>query len=325
MRSLFFVATMFLTLLSCTEEQFTPATITFYPGVSGSAVEPEEGEDGTPTTVTLKVSRILNVESQVNIRIEGNGAGYGSSYITNPPQLEQGIITLTIGPGESETSFVFKPLYDGIFEPLGYDYTFRIVGGNNAIKSIGNGVFEMSVSDNTTPFLKYDFNTCTSVPVGPVERIVSGDNVMQVPTWGCTPFGFPNETTSAAEANAFGKGGTGSSNSYLVMPSFNADNYDQVYLSMEVYSRFSGAGSIKVLYSSNYSGAGNPEADGVVWNEITAINDALPAAGSRTWKNVGALLSDLSGPSVYIAIQFKGGTSTSSSNWRVDNFSIKGN
>lgn len=311
-------------MFSCNDEVFEPATITFYPLISASAVEPEEGTSGSSVTVTLKVSRILNVESQVNIQIEGNGAGYGASFITNPPQLQPGIITLTIPAGSADASFTFIPVYDGIFEPLGYQYTFKVAGGNNAVNSIGNGLFKMMVSDNTTPFLQYDFNDCTTVPVGPVERIVSGENITQVPTWGCTPFGFPNETTSAAEANAFGKGGTGSSNSYLIMPPFSGENYGQVYLSMEVYSRFSGAGNIQVFYSNNYSGSGNPEEQGVVWTAIEDINNAIPAAGSRVWKNTGALLSGLTGQ-IYIAIQFKGGTSASSSSWRVDNFSIKGN
>ena len=312
-------------ILSCEDDQFNPATVTFYPGLSAVAQEPEEGEDGLPVTVTLKTSRILNVESQINILVEGNGAGYGASYVTNPPQLEPGITTLTVRPGESDASFTFIPRYDGIFEPLGYEYQFKVLGASNAINSVGNGVFTMKVTDNTTPFLEYNFNDCNTVPVGPVEAVVPGDGVMQTQTWGCTPFGFPNETTRAVEANAFGKGVSGASNSYLIIPSFNADDFEQVYVSMEVYSRFTGAGNIQVLYSNNYSGSGNPEAEGVTWTPVDQINTQLPAAGTRVWKNVGALLDNLSGTEVYFAIQFKGGTTTSSSNWRIDNFSIKGN
>ncbi|MFZ9982597.1 MAG: choice-of-anchor J domain-containing protein [Cyclobacteriaceae bacterium] len=312
-------------LLSCEDDQFNPATITFYPGVSAAAQEPEEGEDGLPVTITLKTSRILNVESQVNIFIQGNGAGYGASYVTNPPQLEPGITTLTIQPGESDASFTFIPQYDGIFEPLGYEYQFKVLGASNAIKSVGNGVFTMKVADNTSPFLEYDFNDCVTVPVGPTEVVVPGDGIMQTSTWGCTSFGFPNETTSAAEANAFGKGVPGVSNSYLIIPAFSGNDYNQVYVSMEVYSRFTGAGSIQVLYSNNYSGSGNPEAEGVTWTPVDQMNSQIPAAGSRVWKNVGALLDNLSGQEVYFAIQFKGGSTTSSSSWRIDNFSLKGN
>lgn len=310
-------------ILSCSEEDFQPATVTFYPTLAASAQEPEEGE-GLPTTIYLKTSRVLNETSQVNIRIKGNGAGYGYSYVTNPPQLEPGIITLTIPEGENETSFSFAPVSDGISECTGYSYEFTIEGANNSIKSIGQGKFMMKVTDTTPGLLDFDFENCVSaIPAGTTEVRAEGENVMQANTWGCTSFGFPNDNTRAIEANAFGKG-AGTSNSYLMFNAIDISDLNGFCISAVVYSRFSGAGQIKFLYSTNYSGTGNPEASGVVWNEIPTMNQNLPAAGSRVWKAVNATIEDVGGNTVYVAVQYKGGTTSSASNWRIDEFQVKG-
>jgi hypothetical protein len=318
-----FILTTFL--MSCLDEQYEPATVTFYPALAAEMTEPEAGSAAAPYTIRLKTSRILPVESQVNIRITGNGAGYGYSYVTSPPELEPGLVTITIPAGETDAQFTFAPKNDGLFVPRNYDYTFSITQTSNAIKSVGQGQFSMRVFDSTEPFLKFDFNNCTSTPVGMTEQIVQRDDVMQVSTWGCTSFGYPDETTNAAEANAFGKGASGASNSYLVLPVINADNYSDLFFSMQVYSRFTGPGVINVRYSTNYSGTGDPEADGVTWIDLEEANAAMPAAGSRNWVQVSQLLENVSGQNFYFAIQYVGGTSASASNWRIDELEIKGN
>jgi hypothetical protein len=311
-----------LLLGSCIQDEFEQATVTFYPELSGEVNEPNVGQEGTPLTVTLKTSRLLLKESQVNIKIVGSGAGYGYSYVTNPPMLEPGIITLTIPQGSNTASFTFTPKYDGIVLQNDYQYSFTIDGANNAIKSTGQKHYSLTVKEGR--LRAYDFNGCTSgsIPQGFTEQIVTGDGVMTASTWACTPFGYPNETTGAVEANAFGKG-SGESNSYLVMAPINADLFSKIYINLLVYSRFSGAGSIKLRYSTNYSGAGNPEAVGVIWTDLTDLNAQMPSAGSRVWKPVIGILENVSGSNLYLAIQFTGGTGGSSSNWRVENFDIK--
>lgn len=311
---------LFALLFSC-EEDYDPATITFYPSLNASGVEPDENTAGLPLTVVLRTSRVLGEDSRVNIRIAGNGAGYGNSYTTFPPQLEPGIVTLTIPRGEVETSFTFTPKNDGIFIPTDYQYTFSIEGIDNEIKSVGRKHFSVRITDNTTAFFFDNFTTCPGTNF--TERIASG-----VSTWGCSGFGYPDEVSSnlCREANAFNKGGVGASNSYLVMTDpVDGTEYDFLYISAQVYSRFTGAGGIKFVYSTNYSGTGDPEADGVTWTELTEINSELPAAGSQEWTGVAQMLEGIGDEPVYIAIRHAGGTSASSSSWRIDNFSIKGN
>lgn len=313
--------TAMLILFSCREEDYKAATVSFYPTLEARLVEPEDGVSPT-TTVYLKASRVMTKDSQVNIRISGNGAGYGYSYITNPPQLNPGIVTLTIPAGENSASFDFAAKNDGVPECYGYFYEFEVVGGSNDINSVGNGVFKMFVDE--PGIIDYEFEDCATLPVGMTEQRASGDGVMQATMWGCTSSGYPESApTRALEANAFGKG-AGASNAYLVTPMIDASLFDGICISAAVYSRFTGAGEIKFLYSTNYSGTGDPEADGVIWNEITSLNKQLPSAGSRVWKLVNGEVPDLGGDQVYVAIQYVGGTASSASSWRIDDLKING-
>lgn len=307
-------------MLSCKDEEFEPATITFYPTLAGQLDEPEMGV-GSTATINLKTSRVLLETSQVNIKIIGNGAGYGYSYITNPPQLEPGVVTLTIPKGENTASFSFAPLNDGIVEKDDYHYTFRIDEYNKSVKSTGQRNFTMTVKER--PLRYYDFNDCSGTATGFAERIVTG--AMSANTWGCTNFGYPTESTKAAEANAFGKGGAAASNSYLVLSTpVDASALSKLHLKMLVYSHFSGSGQVKIKYSTNYSGSGDPEASGVVWTEVPGTGSQMPSAGSRTWNPISGTIEGVNGESVYVAIQYIGGTTTSASNWRIENFEIKG-
>jgi hypothetical protein len=305
-------------VFSCSEE-YEQATITFYPNLAAKVSEPGAGETATPYTVELITSRVLADESKVNIRIEGNGSGYGHSYATYPPQLEPGIITLTVPAGENKTSFTFTPMYDGVVEVSDYHYRFVIDQWSAAIKSVGQDVFTFTVTE--PPLFAETFNECSGSPSTFVERIVDG--AMAATTWGCTDFGYPAETTKATEANAYGKG-AGTSNSYLVLKDpLEGTLFDELIVSMKVYSRFTGAGALKIKYSTNYPGTGNPEADGVTWTEIGGTTAQLPAAGSRIWNDVTGSITGIGDEDVYIAFQYVGGTTSSASNWRVDDFTIK--
>lgn len=310
-------------LFSCDEEENEPATITFYPTLAATGAEPDEGTPGSSLTVVLRSSRVIAEDSRVNIRIAGNGAGYGYSYTTYPPQLEPGIITLTIPRGEVETSFTFTPKNDGIFIPTDYQYTFSVDAVDNNIKSIGQKNFSMTVTDNTAAFVSESFNSCPGLFS---ERVVSGPS-----TWSCSGYGNPdeaqsNESNGCIEANAYGDGGATGCNTYLVLASpIDGSLYSNLYISAYVYSRYTGNGGISFVYSTNYSGSGDPEATGVTWTPLEEMNAGIPAAASMIWTNVSTLLENVPDGPIYIAIHHSGGTTASSSNWRIDDFTIKGN
>ncbi len=321
-RTIFFIPFVLMSLfLSCDNEDFEPATITFYPNLYATTEEPNEGEPGAAYTVTLKTSRVLIEDSQVNIRISGNGAGYGYSYVTQPAQLEPGIITLSIPRGQSDVSFKFTPVYDGLFEPTNYDYTFTIESFSNAINSAGQKKFKMAVADNTLPIvdINFDGNTLAGFTkrnaVGPL--FMTADNIWAVFS--------SNHTSPYAEANAYNKGGSGTSNAYLILSTpIDGAEFSVLYVEANVQSWFSGNGTVKFKYSTNYTGTGDPEAAGVVWHELPNINDNLPAPGTKVWKKLGSMIENFGDNPVYIAVQHTGGSSGSSSSWRIDDFIVKG-
>lgn len=306
-------------LFSC-EEDYEQTTIMFYPAHESSGEEPDEEVAGTTATIKLRTSRVLAQDSKVNIRIEGNGAGYGNSYTTSPPQLEPGIVTLTIPRGEVEASFTFTPKNDGVFIPTNYQYTFSIEATNNDIRSVIEKDFKMTVTDNTKAFVSEDFTSCPGLFT---EHVVEGPS-----TWSCSGYGNPDEDqdNGCIEANAYGDGGTTGCNTYLILNDpIDGSLYANLYITAYVYSRYTGSGGISFVYSTTYSGDGDPEAEGVIWTELTDMNAGIPAAASQEWTELATWLRNAGTGPIYIGIHHSGGTDASSSNWRIDDFSIKGN
>lgn len=305
--------------LACEDEKFEPATITFYPNLQATTEEPNEGELAAAYTVTLKTSRVLLEESQVNIRISGNGAGYGYSYVTEPAQLEPGLITLTLQRGQSDVSFKFTPMFDGLFEPRNYAYTFAIESYSHSIRSTGQKHFSMQVEDNTKPFVSINFDAVNLN--GFTEQKVVGPQYMTSNVWASFS---SNHTSGYAEGNAYNKG-SGTSNAYLVLNTpIDGNQYSVIYVQANVQSYFSGNGTVKFKYSTNYSGTGDPEAGGTIWHDLPDFNNNLPEPGSKVWKTLGSLIENFGNSQVYIAVQHTGGSGSSSSSWRIDDFIIKG-
>ncbi len=309
-------------LVACDGNDYDGVTVTFYPTLAGEATEPAAGKAADAVIVQVKTSRVLWEDSQINIRIEGNGAGYGYSYITEPAMLETGILTLAIPAGENAATFQFQPINDGIFEPFNYEYTFHIDQTSNLIESVGQATYSLKVVDGTDPFESFDFEDCTTNFAQFTEQTVTGDGIMTAKVWKCTT-GGNNGSTGAIIGNAYG-GGNGTSNAYLVFAPIDGELYSTVYLSMYVKSLHTGAGGIKVLYSTNYSGTGNPEGQGVTWTEMTDLNEDLPNQGSLIWTKADGLIENINGGKLYIAIQNKGGQSAGASDWVIDDVQLKG-
>jgi len=263
-----------------------------------------------PVTVTLTITNVGQVQ-------------YGVDYTTEPA-ASGSTLTLTIdADNETPGFFVYPtPGTDEVRKVL-FEIS-SIVGSGLQLAQASAITHSLSILKVTEPqtIVSYAFEDCQTAPVGPTERIVAG--AMTASTWLCTSFGYPDETTRATEANAFGKG-SGTSNAYLVFPAIDGNTFNELTISMLVYSRFTGSGDIKVRYSSNYSGDGDPEAAGVTWTDLETLNNQLPADGSRVWTTVTGTITDVSGANFYVAIQYIGATSSSASNWRIDNLEIKGN
>ncbi len=186
-------------------------------------------------------------------------------------------------------------------------------GGNNQ----GGGALTTIMS---LPFSD-DFNATTteySIPSNWYEAHTNGSKTDR--GWGFRPtYGVNNSGTMAA--SSFG-GSTGTDNVYLVTGPFNFSSYSTINVKFDIkkFDPSSRPGKVLMVYSTNYSGSGNADATGVTWTEINSVNSQIPTTNGNNFVEVIADLSGIRDSKVYLAFQFKEGTSAASATFNLDNF-----
>ncbi|MFN3926512.1 MAG: choice-of-anchor J domain-containing protein [Pseudanabaenaceae cyanobacterium] len=138
-------------------------------------------------------------------------------------------------------------------------------------------------------------------------------------TWFFTP-----AQGGRAEANGFGDAAP--ANDWLISPPVNLDIFSQEIVSFTTFTQFTDTGlpvnqQLKFLFSSNYSGKGDPTL--ATW---TPLDFTLPAANSQVDTFSGNIdLRGIAGNKVYFAFQYKssGTGGNTSTLWRVDNFNLR--
>ncbi|MDX2174079.1 MAG: choice-of-anchor J domain-containing protein [Bacteroidota bacterium] len=160
------------------------------------------------------------------------------------------------------------------------------------------------------------------IPSGWLEALVAGSKTDRGwgyrSTFGLT--GAPGVTDGAMLASAFG-GNNGTDNAYLIVGPFNLQDYNLLKFTCDVRLEYTGPGALIFRYSTNYPGSGDPEASGVSWTDITAINSQLPTSAAG-WGSINANIS-IPFNGVFIAMQYVGGTNAQSTRWRIDNFKLE--
>jgi hypothetical protein len=130
-----------------------------------------------------------------------------------------------------------------------------------------------------------------------------------------TSNGYPDPPS--ARMNGY-SGGNVENEDWLISPSINMDNYQNVIMTFHTFKNYSGP-NIELRLSSNYSGSGNPNNANWTMLSFTA------SPGSSTWTASGDVeLSGFSGTSVYVAFVYTS-TSSAAAEWQVDNILIKQN
>lgn len=130
---------------------------------------------------------------------------------------------------------------------------------------------------------------------------------------------------SSSSARCDGFGGQATEEHWLVLPGINFNDYTNVVMSFTNYARYGTideSNYLKLFYSSNYSGIGDPYADGVAWNELV-FNQPPPGniGNTEIQTHSGIIdLSPLTGDNIYIA--FKYYSTNSPTAWRVDDINI---
>jgi hypothetical protein len=111
----------------------------------------------------------------------------------------------------------------------------------------------------------------------------------------------------------------------LVSPAFNFTSVTDITLAFDYGEDFDGP-DLELLYSTNYSGSGDPEAGGVVWTPISFVFTDSSTGGGFSASSSGdiALSVTLEGlTDVYIAFKYTAdGTNIASEQWFVDNIVV---
>lgn len=228
--------------------------------------------DGTSSTSPSD----FNLGSSPNV-----GSGYVAGRVVFPDTATTGNTqTLTLDITDEEEN---EPKEEGVF--VFQNVTNASVGGTNQL-TVAIGAIEI--------FFK-DFEDGSLGPMS-VFNVTSGNG------WGVGSF----ENNSYALANAFG--GSEASNSWLISPAINFNDFEGETLTFRNKKRFDDGGDVpplQVKVSTDYDGSGNPE--NFTWTDITDRVQNLAAEGEGFVASGEIDLSDaqFQADEVYVAFQYQ--------------------
>jgi hypothetical protein len=128
-------------------------------------------------------------------------------------------------------------------------------------------------------------------------------------------------TDPYAQMSAFGSPNEASNISWLISPSINLNTTTNEILSFSSYAGFNSTPAVlELLYSTNYSGSGDPSL-------ATWINLSATISNTNSWISSGAIsLNSITSTSFYFAFKYIGGYSptVATTQFRVDNIRVTG-
>ncbi len=161
-----------------------------------------------------------------------------------------------------------------------------------------------------------DLDACGdfSIPANFVQERIPGSK--QDRGWECGGNGMSG--SQAVRASAAG-GVAGTVDAWLISAKpFDLGTTSSATLSFDAKSASAGSGELNILWSSDYTGTGNPS--GATWSAFAGVT--LPAGGVDVYAAVQVDMADAISNEAYIAFQFVGGTNTSSISYDIDNISV---
>jgi len=274
--------------------------------------------------------------------IDRNNAAYGyqnnrNPYIDHPEWVHcvwEGICTDMFFTSSPVTDIVVGHNYSYAVEYTGEGATLTceekpswLTFSSNTLSgtptTIGDYDVSLKLTDSETTLYQ---NYTISVSAAGFVTIIDED-MEPCPTTGFSTYNVAsNKDWTCADGyyyiNAYE--GDVASNDWLLLPSINFNTYEDVVLSFDTWTQYedTDAPRLKLRYSTDYPGSGNPES--YTWANLSFT---APSANSQTWTSSGNVnMPNLSSDNVYIAYNYTssgtgGGTSTV---WRVDNILMKG-
>ena len=129
-----------------------------------------------------------------------------------------------------------------------------------------------------------------------------------------------NASYSVAQMSGY-SGGNNANEDWLVSPALNLTHHTNIILKFSTAMNYgtAGDGSLKVMYSTTYSGSGDPNL--ATWTEFPAYT---LSAGAWAMTPSGDIdITSIGGTHTYIAFKYVS-TTSSAATWELQNLSIKG-
>lgn len=272
---------------------------------------------------------------------------WGGEVTNNPPSIS-GIILNPANPKSTDPVNVSATITDTDGTITSAVLKWGLVSGSltNTItlnKTNGNSYSTVSAipakSEGVTVYYKIEVTDDSSdVTITSQYSYTVNDNfynvsVIDEPFTNCPPTGWltysitsnKNWTCASGYELMNGYGGDVASNDWLISPLFNLDGYHNEYLAFKSWTRYTDIGNhpaVKIKYSTNYSGTGNPEL--ASWTELSAT---WPTENSQSWTSSGNIdISSILGDQVYFAFQYTstGIVSDAAAIWEIDSVKIIG-
>jgi len=263
------------------------------PSISGIAINP-----AAPTSLDAVSVSATITDSDGSISAAELHWGLSSGSLTNT-------ITMTVSSGNTYTTNTnIAAQADGVTVFYEIEATDNESGVNtSAIQS-----YIVNDGGSSNELLNEDFTTCPAT--GWLTYSVAGSE-----NWECG--------TGYMQVNAFGS--DVACDDWLISPAQNLDLYEDEILTFTSWTKYSDSFNppIELMYSTNYSGSGDPSSAN--W---TVLSATWSAQNSETTTNSGNIdVSGINGANVYFAFHYisSGTGSGSSALWEIDDVIITGN
>ncbi len=198
---------------------------------------------------------------------------------------------------------------------------YQFEGNRNPFIDHPEFVDEIWKSDNTgtnptTETIFYeDFNDCSTIAVN-----FTAVSELSALNWDCIT-GFGQGNSGAMQMNAYDNGQVPSIDWLITTNAVNFDNYTDEKLSFYAEETY-GNTPLKVLYSTDYDGNGQPS--NFTWQSVPNLSIPTPAEQSQPVDSLytDIDISSIAGKHVYLAFKYDNSQGEDATRWTLDNVQI---
>jgi len=256
------------------------------------------------TNISQSPSEDITSSTTVSVSADVTDADGTISLVELHWGLASGSLTNTISMSNGGSGDTYTTSSDIPAQSNGSTVYYEVYAEDDVPEGSTSAEYNYTVKDAATTTLPYleqfdsDLGDCYT-------KSVSGDTK----EWNWNSSGY-------AQMNGYNSGVT--EEDWLIFPGVNLDNYSDEIITFDSWYKYGTDDAnnyLKLVYSTNYPGIGDPNS--YSWTEL---NFTHPSA-AETWTSSGDVdLSSISGTSVYIGLKYRY-KSGSYRWWEIDNFS----